>query len=185
MAGRALGSDADVLRGALGAALVSVGVIHLSLTPEHFQESPALGAGFLAAGILQLLLAIAMFRRPSRVAIVAVGASSTALIVSYGVAVAIGLPFTGPAAGAMDEGLRIGAGEPVTIVAAIAKATELASIVLAMMLLGRWNAREGGQLRSEDRAGRDGLRHRSAGKGPVPEVTVISASGVDSAVQKE
>lgn len=85
----------------------------------------------------------------------------------------------------MDEGLRIGAGEPVTIVAAIAKATELASIVLAMMLLGRWNAREGGQVRSEDRANRDGLRRRSDGKGPVPQVTVISASGVDSAVEKE
>lgn len=32
---------------------------------------------------------------------------------------------------------RIGAGEPMTLRAAIAKATELGSIVLAMMLLGR------------------------------------------------
>lgn len=62
---------------------------------------------------------------------------STALIVTYGVAVAIGLPFATEAAGAMEEGLRIGAGEPVTLRAAIARATELGSIVLAMMLLGR------------------------------------------------
>jgi hypothetical protein len=146
MTGRDLGPNGDVIRGALGAALVSAGMIHLSLSPEHFEESQILGTGFLAAGVLQLLLAVAIFRRTGRLALLLVGASSTTLIATYAVAVVIGLPFTGLAAGAMEEGLRLGTGEPVTLVAALAKASELASIVLAMLLLGRLNATEGGKL---------------------------------------
>jgi hypothetical protein len=154
MTGRGVEPNGDLLRGALGAALVSAGAIHLSLSPEHFEESRVLGAGFLAAGLLQLALAAAIFRRASRLALLLVGVSSTALIVAYGVAVAIGLPISGLAAGEMEEGLRIGAGEPVTLVAAIVKATELASIVLAMLLLGRLNAGEGGNIHTEIRGRR-------------------------------
>ena len=73
----------------------------------------------------------------------AVGVSSAGLIAAYGVAVAVGLPFASQAAGGMEEGLRLGAGEPVTLLAGIAKAIELGSIVLAMMLLGRLNAAQG------------------------------------------
>jgi hypothetical protein len=139
MVGQRLGANADLLRGALVATLAGAGAIHLSLTPEHFDESPIVGAGFLAAGFLQLLLAGVIFRRPSRVALVLAGVSSAALIVMYGVAVVIGLPFGGPVEGAKDEGLRLGAGEPVTLVAAITKAAEFASIVLAMVVLKRLN----------------------------------------------
>src|SRR5438094_480755 len=43
MAGRGRGSSGDLLRGALGATLVSAGAIHLSLTPEPVEESPNWG----------------------------------------------------------------------------------------------------------------------------------------------
>lgn len=133
------------MRGTLAAALLAAGGVHLWLTPEHVEESPIVGAGFLAAGILQLLLAIAILCRPSRLVLLAVGASSAALIAAYGVAVAIGLPFASRAAGGMEAGLRLGAGEPVTLLAVIAKAIELASIGLAMTLLVRLNSTQGRQ----------------------------------------
>ncbi|MBA3687329.1 MAG: hypothetical protein H0W81_00600 [Chloroflexi bacterium] len=142
MTGR-LGPKTDLVRGTLVAALLAAGGIHLWLTPEHFEESPIVGTGFLAAGILQLLLAVALLYRPSRLALLAVGVSSAGLIAAYGVAVAVGLPFASQAAGGMEEGLRLGAGEPVTLLAIIAKAIELGSIVLAMMLLGRLNSAQG------------------------------------------
>jgi hypothetical protein len=137
MAGQRLAPNADLLRGALVATLAGAGAIHLFLTPEHLDESPILGVGFLAAGLLQLALAGVIFRRPSRLALLVVGVSSAALIALYGVAVAIGLSFSAPGEGAMDEGLRLGAGEPVTLVAAITKTAEFASIVLAMVVLKR------------------------------------------------
>ena len=113
-----------------------------------------MGAGFLAAGVLQLLLAIAILYRPSRLVLLAVGASSAALIAVYGVAVATGLPFASQAAGGMEAGLRLGAGEPVTPLEVIVKAIELASIVLAMTLLGRLNSalgRQQGEVRTRHR----------------------------------
>jgi hypothetical protein len=140
MADRGLGPNGEIFRGALGAVLVVAGGIHLALTPEHLGESVVLGIGFLTAGVLQLVLAVWIFRRVSRLALLLVGVSSTALIVAYGVAVAVGLPFV--AADAMDEGLSIGTGEPVTLVAAVAKVAELASILLAMALISQLNAGE-------------------------------------------
>lgn len=142
---RHLGAKLDLVRGTLVAALLAAGGVHLWLTPEHVEESPIVGAGFLAAGVLQLLLAIAILYRPSRLVLLAVGGSSAALIAAYGVAVAIGLPFASQTAGGMEAGLRLAAGEPVTLLAVIAKAIELASIGLAMVLLGRLNAAHGRQ----------------------------------------
>ena len=45
--------------------LLTSGLIHIALTPEHLLDAPLLGLGFLAVGALQCAFAVIFFLRPA------------------------------------------------------------------------------------------------------------------------
>jgi hypothetical protein len=139
---------ATVVRVGLAAATFVAAWMHLVLTPEHLGESTLLGLGFLAAGLVQLALAAVVVERPSERALSLLVVVNVALLAIWAYAVLVGLPL---ADGGHDSGeaagLVIGHGEPIDLAAAITKAAELASLLLAVLLLHRPGARESGSVR--------------------------------------
>lgn len=132
---RPLGSRLGV-RIALGLLLYSAGVIHLLLTPEHLAEAPLLGAGFLAAGIAQLVLAAVIVLRPTALMVSGAMVVNVALVALYVYAVLVGLPFGGGHE-EHDAGLVLGAGEPVSVAGFIDLVAEVAAVALAIRLTRR------------------------------------------------
>jgi hypothetical protein len=123
-----------VIRLFLSLVLLTAAAIHLILSPQHFGESPLLGAGFLVAGIVQLVAAAVVLTRSDGQGLNPILLVSVALIAIYVYAVLIGLPLdsghdTGGAAG-----LRIGAGEPLDLKGLINAIAEIAAIPLALFL---------------------------------------------------
>jgi hypothetical protein len=121
---------------AIGAALFAAGWIHLVLAPQHLAESTLLGAGFLGAGVAQLVLAATVVLRPRTWIYYGVIVVNVALIFFYAVAVAVGLPFGGHDHG---SGIILGSGEAIDLPGVISKGAELVSLVLAFWLVGRTN----------------------------------------------
>ena len=116
--------------------------MHLLLTPEHLNESTSLGLGFLAAGIIQIALAVIVVERPSEGALSLLVMVNVALLAVWAYAVLIGLPLGGGSGHDAASGLVIGSGEPIDLAAAITKLAELASLSIALILMWR-NARSG------------------------------------------
>lgn len=75
----ALGSS-RAFRAALVAVLGVAAVLHLWLTPAHFEESTLMGVGFAAAAAVEFGLALAVLLRPMRLVYVAIVAVAIALI---------------------------------------------------------------------------------------------------------
>ena len=120
---------------ALAAALFVAGWIHLLLAPEHLEESPILGTGFLLAGLAQVALAGIVLARPREWTAYVIVALNAGLIAIYVNAVLVGLPF-----GANDHraaGLVLGAGEPVDVFGALTTVAQVLGVVLALGQLGR------------------------------------------------
>lgn len=161
--------------GLLAAVLAAAGAIHLALMPEHLAESTVVGLGFWAAGIVQLALAGLVLVRPMRIVFTAVIIVSLALMGLYAYNVFIGLPSQASAASAESEGDRdadhhgpggvpsaghghdegtadhhenglvLGAGEPVDAWGAGTQAAQIAAVALAVYVLMRARARADGQ----------------------------------------
>jgi hypothetical protein len=112
-------SSRDLL---LAACAISAGV-HAGLVPQHWAESPALGASF--AGATALLAAVAVLaRRLHGVAVHAAAAGAFALLlVTYALAATSGLPLLHPEP------------EPVDALALVTKAVEAAGLLAALRLL--------------------------------------------------
>ena len=107
------------------ACAISAG-IHGALTPEHVREGTADGLGFALAAAALALVAVALTRRPtSRGAAAAAAALFAGLIVSYALAVTVGVPVLHPEV------------EPVDGLALVTKAVEVVGLVAASTLLGR------------------------------------------------
>jgi hypothetical protein len=121
---------------ALAALLYVAATIHLLLTPEHLAESTLLGLGFLAAALAQLALAALVVARPGDLVIVATIAVTVALLVLYGYAVLVGLPFSGGEE-EHQAGLVLGAGEPVDWWGLVDLLAEVGTLGLAGLLLVR------------------------------------------------
>ncbi|MDX6197484.1 MAG: hypothetical protein QOJ79_635 [Actinomycetota bacterium] len=81
----------------LAAAAVGAGAIHLAFAPEHLAEYQPLGIGFVVAGVLQLLWAVAVVRRDSPRWLLAGGVVSLAFVGVYLQSRTVGLPL-GPEA---------------------------------------------------------------------------------------
>jgi hypothetical protein len=81
----------------LAAATVGAGAIHLAFAPEHLAEYRPLGLGFAAAGILQLVWAVAVTVRDSARWLLVGGALSLAFVGVYVMSRTVGLPL-GPKA---------------------------------------------------------------------------------------
>lgn len=108
-------------------SLVIAGLMHLALTGEHLEESAILGAGFVAAGVVQLALGAALLRAPNRATFGIVAALNLALVLLYVAHVTVGLPLGGDAP-SREEVTPSGLGT---------KAAELAGILLALRLVAR------------------------------------------------
>lgn len=107
------------------AALAGAAVIHLFLTPEHFEEHVAYGAFFLVAAAIQLVVAVGLWCRASvRVARVAV-LSSLGLIGVWMITRTVVPPLSPEAAA-----------EPVDLVGVVASGLELTAIVLLAARIG-------------------------------------------------
>lgn len=77
-------------------ASLAAGGVHLATGGPHLQESVPLGVAFIVAGWLQLLLAAAVWSRPSRATAVAAMAVHVASIGAWAVSRSVGLPFGHP-----------------------------------------------------------------------------------------
>jgi len=117
----------------LGLLLLIAASFHLLLLGEHAEESPLLGLGFLASGLVQLGLATVVIVRPQPLAYYSVIGLNVALIVLYAAHVVIGLPLTPSAQG----GFTLGPTEAVDAVSLAVKASELMGIAFAFALLNR------------------------------------------------
>jgi len=82
----------DVLRLSLAAAAAGAGLVHLVHAPDHVAEWAPLGAGFVLAGALQLLLAFVLVARESRGWLAAGAAGSLLLVGTWAVSRTVGLP---------------------------------------------------------------------------------------------
>lgn len=100
--------------------LAVAAAIHLVLTPEHFREHVAYGLFFLGASVVQLALAFALILRPSPLVFRAGILSSLVLIATWLATRAIAPPFSDAA-------------EEVTLMGVLAKALELAALLLLAM----------------------------------------------------
>ncbi len=127
------------------AALLSIvaGLIHMLVTPEHFNEWWGYGTFFLATVITQTLYAPAVVRWPRRHVLVAGIAGNAAIAAMWVISRSIGVPFFGPGAGEI---------EPVGALDLISTATEIALVV--MLAVAVW---------SSLREARLGTSHRDAG----------------------
>ncbi len=77
-------------------------LIHLWVTPEHFEEWWGYGAFFLVAAVAQLLYVPIMLRRPSRTVLLAGIAGNLAIVVLYLLTRTVGIPLLGPEAGKVE-----------------------------------------------------------------------------------
>jgi hypothetical protein len=109
---------------AIGACAISAGV-HAALTPAHFAEGAAAGAGFLAAALLLAALVWALSRTASRWPATIAALTLAGLLGSYLAAITTGLPLLHPHP------------EPVNGLALGTKLVELTGLLGAFDLLRR------------------------------------------------
>ena len=122
------------LRLLLALVLLTAACIHLTLSPQHFSESPLLGVGFLLAGVVQLGAAAIVLTRADDRGLNLVLLVSVALIAIYGYAVFVGLPLDPEHAAETAGGLTLGAGEPVDFKGAVNVLAQIVAIALALAL---------------------------------------------------
>jgi hypothetical protein len=99
--------------------------IHGALVPDHFREGAGAGVGFVVATVLLAVLALALTRNPSQLALVGATAVFIGLIVSYALVITTGVPVLHPDVEAVD-GLAL-----------FTKAIEAAGLVTAASLVRR------------------------------------------------
>lgn len=83
---------ADTLRWTVAAALAGAAAIHFAVAPDHFAAGTAHGLFFFVGGWVQLLLAWAVLRRPTRPVLRAVVLVDLAIAVVWAVSRITGLP---------------------------------------------------------------------------------------------
>jgi hypothetical protein len=80
-------------RWVLAALSAGAGLIHLVMVPPHLAESVADGAGFIAAAVVQLGLAVALATSASRPALAATVVANSAIVGAWVVSRTAGLPY--------------------------------------------------------------------------------------------
>jgi hypothetical protein len=114
---------------AVAALSLIAGLIHLWVTPEHFEEWWGYGTFFLVAAVAQVLYVPLLLRWPNRIVLLLGIAGNSAIVLLYLLTRVVGIPFFGPEAGEVEE---------VGIIDVCATMSEVA-IVLALgvlMLMG-------------------------------------------------
>ena len=136
-------SGSDALRWAVAAALTGAAAIHFAVAPDHFAASVAHGLFFSVGGWVQLLLAWAVLRRPTRPVLRSVVLVDLTVAVVWAVSRITGLP-VGPDAWVP---------EPVSFADLVTTALEVLAVAGAALLLderivGRLAARRPGRRRA-------------------------------------
>jgi hypothetical protein len=88
--------------GAAAALSLLAGLIHLWVTPEHFEEWWGYGAFFLVAGAAQILYVPIVVLWPTRIVLLAAIAGNLAIVGLYLLTRTVGIPFFGPEAGEVE-----------------------------------------------------------------------------------
>jgi len=97
----AVGRPRPILYAAAGLSLAAA-LIHLWVTPEHFEEWWGYGVFFLVSALAQLLYVPLLLRRPSRtVWLLGVG-GNLAIVLLYLLTRTAGIPLFGPEAGEVE-----------------------------------------------------------------------------------
>jgi hypothetical protein len=78
------------------------GLIHLWVTPEHFEEWWGYGAFFVVAGAAQILYVPIVLLLPTRIVLLWGIAGNLAIVVLYLLTRTVGIPFFGPEAGEVE-----------------------------------------------------------------------------------
>ncbi len=115
----------------LGALLGGAGLIHVAMAPAHLGSSIADGAGFLAAGAAQLMLAVVVVARPRRWAAGLAAAVSAVTLGAWVLSRTVGLPY----------GAHEGTAEPVAFVDGVTAALEVVALGAAAALIIRLTTR--------------------------------------------
>ncbi|MEO7235832.1 MAG: hypothetical protein ABIW80_10720 [Lapillicoccus sp.] len=129
----------------LAALTFGAGWVHLLLAPEHLEEHPLLGMGFIAAGAAQVVLAAVVLARPNLTLLPLLVVLDVAILAVYAYAVLVGLPFAsgdgmeGMAGMDMhdDHGLVLGAGEAVDLMGGATFVMEVLGVGLVVVLIRR------------------------------------------------
>ncbi|MCS7222768.1 MAG: copper chaperone PCu(A)C [Anaerolineae bacterium] len=111
-------------------AIALAGVIHLVITPFHYDHAPAHGIFFAVAGIAEILWALAFWRRPSLRSYYIGLAVAGGLVVLWGITRALPAPFGhGP--------------EPIEALGVVCKLSELIGLSALIMLALQGRLTEG------------------------------------------
>ena len=92
-------------RGVLGTVAVlslTAALIHLWVTPEHFEEWWGYGAFFLVAAVAQVLYVPLLLRWPNRTVLLLGIAGNSAIVLLYLLTRVVGIPLFGPEAGEVE-----------------------------------------------------------------------------------
>jgi len=111
----------------LSLALLAAASVHFVQLGDHAEESPYLAAGFLIAGVLQLLLAAVVVVRPSRPAYRTVVVVNVFLILLYVGHVLVGIPL--PTGAGLE--FVLSPRESVDVYGVITVIAEVAAVALA------------------------------------------------------
>jgi hypothetical protein len=108
-------------------------LIHLWVTPEHFEEWWGYGTFFLVAAVAQLLYVPLLLRWPNRTVLLLGIAGNSAIVLLYLFTRVVGVPLFGPVAGEVEE---------VGIIDVCATMSEVAIVVALGVLMMMGIARE-------------------------------------------
>ena len=101
-AGRIAATGREPTLYAAAALSLLAGLIHLWVTPEHFEEWWGYGAFFLVAGAAQILYVPIVLLLPTRIVLLGGIAGNLAIVVLYLLTRTVGIPFFGPEAGEVE-----------------------------------------------------------------------------------
>jgi hypothetical protein len=113
------------------------GLIHLWVTPEHFEEWWGYGTFFLVAAAAQVVYVPLLLRWPTRMVLLLGIVGNSAIVLLYLVTRVVGIPLFGPEAGDVED---------VGLVDVCATASEAAIVIALGALLLRRVLRERGAL---------------------------------------
>jgi hypothetical protein len=88
---------------AAAALSLLAGLIHLWVTPEHFEEWRGYGAFFVVAGAAQILYVPIVLLLPTRIVLLGGIAGNLAIVVLYLLTRTVGIPLFGPEAGEVER----------------------------------------------------------------------------------
>jgi hypothetical protein len=134
---------------AVAALSLMAGLVHLWVTPEHFEEWWGYGAFFLVAAVAQVLYVPLLIRWPNRTVLLLGIVGNSAIVLLYLLTRVVGIPLFGPEAGEIEgvgiidvcatmseAAIVVALGGLVLMGIARERATLIGLILSAMLLVG-------------------------------------------------